>query len=83
MESGRGGMGSHKHGISGHARNNPLNMREVARDLNREADARARRKDRLASDGMADIAEVFGRKSRAIMRPRTPGSSRCDAGSST
>jgi hypothetical protein len=60
MESGRGGMGSHKHGVSGHSRPNPVNLRQVARWLNARSDARAVLRERRRHDGMTgNIAAVF------------------------
>jgi hypothetical protein len=47
-------MGSHKHGVSGHARNNPVDLREVARELNRDADTQAALRDQRRHEGMAD-----------------------------
>jgi hypothetical protein len=59
-QSGRGGIGSHKHGIMGHTRPNPRNMQEVARWLNAASDSQAARKRRLASASMAvTVADLF------------------------
>lgn len=61
-QSGRSGMGSHKHGTSGHPRNNPVNMKEIARDINKQLDDRARLRATRKSDGMfASVGEAFGR----------------------
>lgn len=61
-QSGRGGMGSHKHGTSGHARNNPVNMKQVARDINKGLDERARLRVARRSEGMTgSVPEALGK----------------------
>lgn len=65
MESGRGGMGSHKHGVSGHIRNNPRNMKVVARQKNAETDqAAALREQRMHEDMTDDVQAVLGTSRR-------------------
>jgi hypothetical protein len=61
-QSGRGGMGSHKHGTSGHTRNNPVNMKQVARDINARLDDHARLRIVRRSEGMTgSVPEALGR----------------------
>ena len=44
MQQGRGGMGSHKHGISGRSGRSSGMKQSMARDANREAERTKRRK---------------------------------------
>lgn len=76
MESGRGGMGVRKHRTSGHARPNPVNLKQVARWLNARSDARAALREQRRHAGMTgDIAAVFSpeperKKKRRRKRPQ-------------
>lgn len=71
MESGRGGMGSHKHGVSGHSRPNPVNLRQVARLLNGVTDARAALRERRRHDGMTeDAVAVFAAEAKPKQKKR-------------
>lgn len=62
MDKGRGGMGSHKHGISGHSGPSPRAKLMTALDANRELDqAAALRAERRAGTPMFDsVADLFG-----------------------
>jgi hypothetical protein len=63
-------MGSHKHGVSGHSRPNPRNMKQVAAALNAGTDRRAALRQHRRSDGMAgSIRDLFPGQSR----PPDPG----------
>ncbi len=63
MQQGRGGMGSHKHGISGHSGPSPRFkfMRTFEANREREAETRAirRRKPKM----FPTVAEAFRRRS--------------------
>ena len=74
MESGRSGMGSHKHGVSGHSRPNPINLKQVARWLNARSDARAALRERRRHAGMTDsIGAVFPPEPEARRKKKRRG----------
>lgn len=60
-QAGRGGMGMHKHGVSGHSGPNGRNLAQVAAAINAATDGRARMRRRLRGDGLAaSIRELLG-----------------------
>lgn len=83
MQSGRGGMGSHKHGVSGHSRPNPVNLRQVSRWLNGVTDARAALRERRRHDGMTeDAAAVFAAEAKPKPKKRKKRGRKRSRGSS-
>jgi hypothetical protein len=63
QQRGRGGMGSHKHGISGHA-GQGASGQMTARFLNREAETKRKTKEakKKLVEMHGDVREVFRRK---------------------
>jgi len=60
MQQGRGGMGSHKHGVSGHAPRSPrYKLRQTLEDNKRRAEA-CKRKPR--SQMVSTVAELLAKR---------------------
>lgn len=57
-QSGRGGIGSRKHGVSGKVGHN-ADVQWMLRDINREKDARAAAKQRHKSKMFSSIKELM------------------------
>jgi hypothetical protein len=87
MQQGRGGIGSHKHGISGHATQSPRHrlMRKLAAERGEFGGAPAPRPKKLAFASVRDVLEAdasvdSGPSPRPSPRKRGGGGSRAAGG---
>lgn len=59
MQTGRGGMGSHKHGVSGRVTHNKTNAMARAREVNRELESKGRRNKMKKNRMVNSVLELF------------------------
>lgn len=64
LQTGRGGIGSHKHGVSGVAGRSPRHRHSVLREATQadEKDARRKRKRSMIHEPAASVRELLSRK---------------------
>lgn len=56
-QAGRGGMGNHKHGISGHTHNSSRQKAAMAREANAELARRKRKRKPLGAESVSQLLE--------------------------
>lgn len=63
-QSGRGGMGSHKHGISGHCGPNGRTTKATARLLNREQETKTKLRAARKQAFVGNVRDLFKKGSK-------------------